>query len=95
MSRTHNSLITIQSLVIADFIVNISGCPTEPITFTALSRGSINIQIDKGPDLGLYQYFIIRRANWATACNIPIYATLNDCTDQHAAQGRNHYRIGA
>ncbi len=95
LSRTYNSLITIQSLVIADFIVNISVGPIGPITFTALLRGSINIQIDKGPDLGLYQYFTIHRANWETACNIPIYATLTDCADKHAAQGRNHYRIGA
>ncbi len=75
--------------------LQISGGPFGPITFTALSTKSINIQIDRGSDLGLFQLFTIRRDNWDTACNIPIYATLTDCTDRHARKGNNHYRIGA
>ncbi len=43
----------------------------------------------------MYQWFTVRRDNFDTACNIPIYATLTDCTDRHARQGNNHYRIGA
>ncbi len=45
--------------------------------------------------MGLFQTFTIERTNWQMACKIPIYATLNDCTDSHATKGRNHYRIGA
>ncbi len=75
--------------------LQILGGPIGRITFTALSKTSINIQIDKGKNVGLFQRFTIRRTNWKDACYLPIYATLNDCTDRHARQGKNHYRIGA
>ncbi len=75
--------------------LHILGGPIGRITFTAVSTRSINIQIDNGSDLGLFQWFTIRRENWNDACNIPIYGTLTDCTDGHAQHGRNLYRIGA
>ncbi len=75
--------------------IGILGGPIGPITFTALSTRSINIQIDRGSDPGQYHLFTIRRDNWDTACNIPVHGILTDCTDGHARHGNNHYRIGA
>ncbi len=97
LSRTFYKLKHMLFLYLCDYLreLQILGGPIGPITFTALSTRSINIQIDRGSDLGLYQRFTIRRDNWNTVCNIPIYATLTDCTDGHAQQGNNHYRIGA
>ncbi len=69
--------------------------PVGPVTFTSMSRKSINIQIDKGNDLGSYQLFTIQRENGDTVCDVPIYGALTDCLDSHARQGKNHYRIGA
>ncbi len=60
-----------------------------------MSRSSINIQIDKGSQVGRYQLFTIQRDNWNTVCEVPIYGALTDCLDRHARQGNNHYRIGA
>ncbi len=81
--------------LITRYLFDVSGGPLGPITFTAMSTRSINIQVDKGPDIWIYHTFTIRRDNWQTACNIPVNAILNDCTDNYARQGRNHYRIGA
>ncbi len=60
-----------------------------------MSTGYINIQIDKGKQLGRYKQFYIERDNWNVVCKIPIHAILNDCTDTQARQGKNHYGIGA
>ncbi len=60
-----------------------------------MSTQSINIQVDKGNDTGLYEYYTVKRENLSLACKFRIRAVLNDCTDQHASPGRNEYRIGA
>ncbi len=60
-----------------------------------MSTHFINIQVDKGNDTGLYEYYTIKRENISLACKFRIHAVLNDCTDQHARLGRNEYRIGA
>ncbi len=79
----------------SDFPCNLGG-PIGPITFTSLSKRSINIQIDKGSELGKYTEFFVEREMWYEGvCKIPIHGILNDCTDGHARQGSNHYRIGA
>ncbi len=69
--------------------------PYGEITFTALSKGVINVQVAKGRDTGPYQWFTVRRDNWQTACDIAVHGALDDCTDWHARHGRNLYRIGA
>ncbi len=65
------------------------------MTFTALSRHSINIQVEKGRDPGLFEYFTVKRENWDLACKFAIHGALDDCTDGHARYGTNEYRIGA
>ncbi len=45
--------------------------------------------------MGQYTHFYIQRDNWQVVCKIAIHGILNDCTDGHAKQGKNHYRIGA
>ncbi len=74
---------------------DILGGPIGPITFTALSTRSINIQIEKGSQAGPYQNFLIQRENWDYICKIPVHGVLTDCTDSHARQGNNNYHIGA
>ncbi len=76
-------------------MIEILGGPIGPITFTSLSTRSINIQVDRGSQLGEYTHFFIQRDNWDIACRIPVHGILTDCTDSQARQGNNHYRIGA
>ncbi len=77
------------------YSLDILGGPVGPVTFTALSTRSVNIQIDKGSQIGPYTHFFIQRGNGHTICTIPTHGILTECTDGHAKQGKNHYRIGA
>ncbi len=80
---------------LSSILLILSGGPIGPVTFTALSTRSINIQIDKGSQLGRYQHFFVQRPSGPDICRIAVNRILNDCTDGHATQGNNHYRIGA
>ncbi len=64
------------------------------ITFTALSNTSINIQVDKGDNVGQFETFDIYKGPFAM-CHIPIYGVLRECTDNQAKPGPNEYGIGA
>ncbi len=76
-------------------MLGILGGPVGPITFTAMSTRSIHIQINKGSQVGQFNVFQVRRDNMATVCDIPIHRILTECTDSHARQGDNLYRIAA
>ncbi len=74
-------------------LFDILGGPIGPITFTAMSTSSINIQVDKGSEVGEYTTFNVVMKQ--RICEIPINWVLTECTDSHASQGRNNYKIGA
>ncbi len=67
-----------------------------PITFTAVSTKSVNIQVQKTRDSASYDHFVIRRDVFEEVCRIAIHnSALDDCTDQHALATGNHYEIYA
>ncbi len=72
----------------------VSGGPVGLITFTALSNTSINIQVDKGDNVGQFETFDIYKGPFAM-CHISIYGVLRECTDNQAKPGPNEYDIGA
>ncbi len=68
--------------------------PIGKITFTALTRRSINIQIDNGTNMGPYETFLVQK-HVVDICEIPFRDPLNDCTDSTASFGQNRYEISA
>ncbi len=75
-------------------ILIVSGGPVGLITFTALSNTSINVQVDKGDNVGQFETFVIYKGPFLW-CTIPIYGVLRECTDNQAKHGQNEYGIGA
>ncbi len=68
--------------------------PIGKVTFTALTRRSINIQIDNGTKMGPYEKFLVQK-HVVDVCEIPFRDPLNDCTDAAASFGQNWYELGA
>ncbi len=67
------------------------------MNFTALSKQSMNIRVERTKYSGEYDYFMVRRGLFDEICRIPTHPPiLTDCIDEHARQnGDNKYEIYA